>query len=84
MYASRIISFKIVSVNVRVFPSVRVEVPGVVGSAPEVASKLVLDLSHESIVPIVRAVLDEPADLPWLANKIASISRFSSLEALAS
>ena len=84
MYASRMISLRIVSVKVRVLPSVRVDVPAVVGSAPEVASKLVLDFNHESIVPILRACELEPADLPWLAKRIASMSRLSSLDALAS
>ena len=54
----------------------------VTGSAPD-APSLVLVLSHESIEPKRRAVELLPAERAWLPVRIVSMSRLSSLEALA-
>ena len=59
--------------------SVRAVDPTVTGSAPDVASRLVLVSSQHPIIPEVRAVVALPLFQAWLLNRAASTERFNSL-----
>ena len=72
-----------VSVKLRAVPSVRVDTPMVVGSAPEVPTEELVVI-QDSRAPILRAVDELPAERPWLAEMMVSMSRLISAEALAS
>ena len=69
-----------VAVNARCAEeSVRAVDPTVTGSAPDVASKLVLVSSQHPIIPEVRAVVALPLFRAWFDSSAASTERFNSL-----
>src|SRR5210317_2242391 len=60
--------------------SVRASEPSPVGFAPELPDwKFTFVINHDGTPPVLRAAVEEPATLPWLANNAFSMSSFCSL-----